>query len=342
MRRSKLEDANNVTNIPQILIVDDKSENLVAMKKTLTPLKLQIVTASSGNEALQIMLNNEFAVVLLDVMMPDMSGFEVAELMHQNDVTKLTPIIFITAMNKSEQYYIKGMEVGAIDYLYKPIDPMILLSKVKIFVDLYTVRNKLEKTILKLNEFQKQLQENNLQLKQLSEMDMLTKTANRRFFVNECTRLLEESSKSGTELALFFLDVDDFKSINDKNGHIIGDHVLAILSERLNNLTNDKDLINTRQHLQMVARLGGDEFAMLVSGDATAMTNIEFTARRILEVIGTDFNCIGKVIPVTISIGVAIYPGAGGTLTELLHAADVALYASKSAGKNMFKIYQAP
>lgn len=119
----------------KILIVDDREENLIAMKKTLAPLKLDIRTANSGNEALKIMLAEDFAVVLLDVMMPDMNGFEVAALMHDNDTTKHLPIIFITAINKSDDYYIKGMEAGAIDYLYKPIDPIVLLSKVRVFVD---------------------------------------------------------------------------------------------------------------------------------------------------------------------------------------------------------------
>src|SRR5687768_761418 len=94
----------------KILLVDDKVENLMALEKTLAPLQLTIYKATSGNEALKLMLHHHFAVVLLDIMMPVMNGIEVAKLMRQNDLTEHVPIIFLTAMDESEQHYIEGME----------------------------------------------------------------------------------------------------------------------------------------------------------------------------------------------------------------------------------------
>lgn len=333
-------DNENLPDNIKILIVDDREENLVAMKKTLAPLKLDIKKANSGNEALKIMLEEDFAVVLLDVMMPDMNGFEVAALMQENDVTKHLPIIFITAINKSDDYYIKGMEAGAIDYLYKPIDPIILLSKVRVFVDLYTVRNRLEKTIAQLHEFQQQLQTNNMLLKQLSEEDMLTKTSNRRHFEEESNNLLAKCIQEHKSLGLLFIDVDDFKHINDTYGHRIGDQVLIKLADRLKYVGTAPEVTAANVHLDMISRLGGDEFAMIVTGVVTAET-AAIVAKTILNGFAQPFTCDGQEISVTISIGFAIAPNCGKDLAALLHAADGALYQSKEAGKNTYFLAKA-
>jgi len=320
----------NINKKPtKILLVDDKQENLIAMRKTLEPLKLEIITALSGNEALKLMLQHDFAVALLDVMMPIMNGFEVAELMHENDVTKHIPIIFVTAINKSDQNFIKGMEVGAIDFLYKPIDPVILLSKVRVFVDLYTMRAELETVIEELHEFHKQLEINNAQLKALSEEDMLTKAANRRHFENEMQRLMDKYKTNDQHLGLFFIDVDDFKSINDSFGHRVGDLVLIELVERIKKLN---------LNIEIIARLGGDEFALIIADLAYEPDKSESIAKLILNVIQIPFDCEGNQITTGVSIGIANYPEDGSNLTDLLRAADLALYSAKNAGKNTFFI----
>jgi len=124
----------------KILIVDDRPENLHAMRVTLEPLGLEMLTATSGNEALALMLRYDFALVLLDVQMPGMDGFETAALMQNNKATRGVPIIFVTAISKERQHVFKGYETGAVDYLFKPLDADILLSKVKVFVNLYQAR----------------------------------------------------------------------------------------------------------------------------------------------------------------------------------------------------------
>lgn len=129
----------------KILIVDDLTENLIATKVTLAPLEVEIHTANSGNEALTMMLKHEYAVVLLDVQMPYMDGFEAASLMQNNAVTRGVPIIFVTAINKENEHVFRGYEAGAVDYLFKPVNPDILLSKVKVFINLYNTRIECEK-----------------------------------------------------------------------------------------------------------------------------------------------------------------------------------------------------
>jgi len=145
-----------------ILLVDDRPDNLLALESLLEDGEFNIIKAASGNEALERMLEYHFAVVLLDVQMPDMDGFETAELMRGSEKTKRVPIIFVTAINKEQKHVFKGYEAGAVDYLSKPIEPEILISKVNVFVELDLQRkaadgakNKLEQTVKQLEEANK-------------------------------------------------------------------------------------------------------------------------------------------------------------------------------------------
>ena len=128
-----------------VLVVDDRPENIFAMEALLADLDVNIVTAPSGQEALAHLLDQEFAVVLLDVQMPEMDGFEVAELMKKNERTKQIPIIFVTAINKEEKHIFRGYRSGAVDYLFKPLDPDIVRSKVCVFLELNRQKKELEK-----------------------------------------------------------------------------------------------------------------------------------------------------------------------------------------------------
>jgi PAS domain S-box-containing protein len=127
----------SLMNKANILVVDDRPEGILAVQAVLDSESYNIVSAASGNEALKHLLNLEFAVILLDVQMPIMNGFETASLIRTREKTKDVPIIFMSAINQDEQYVYQGYEVGAVDYLLKPFDPYILRSKVSIFVDLY-------------------------------------------------------------------------------------------------------------------------------------------------------------------------------------------------------------
>jgi PAS domain S-box-containing protein len=120
-----------------ILLVDDRAENLLALEAILEPLGQRLVRARSGEEALRCLLDRDFAVILLDVQMPGLNGFETAQLIKARERTKFIPIIFLTAISKDDEYVFQGYSVGAVDYMFKPFQPAILRSKVQVFVDLY-------------------------------------------------------------------------------------------------------------------------------------------------------------------------------------------------------------
>lgn len=129
-----------MNNRVNVLAVDDRRENILALTSILECLDVNIVEALSGQEALALMLDYEFALVLLDVQMPGMDGFETARLMRGSERTRHVPIIFVTAISKEQKYVFEGYESGAVDYLFKPLDPDIVRSKVRVFIDLYNQR----------------------------------------------------------------------------------------------------------------------------------------------------------------------------------------------------------
>ncbi|MCI0421184.1 MAG: response regulator, partial [Acidobacteria bacterium] len=146
---------------PNLLLVDDRPENLLALEAILADLEFNIVTADSGKAALRCLLSQDFALILLDVEMPGMDGFETAELIRSRRKTQFTPIIFLTAINKTDQHVFRGYSVGAVDYLFKPFAPEVLKSKVTVFVDLFQKTREVSRQAEQLLESNLQLEETN-------------------------------------------------------------------------------------------------------------------------------------------------------------------------------------
>ena len=147
------------SGIAKLLLVDDRPENLFVLENILTDLECLCFKATSGQEALRLLLKHQFALVLLDVQMPGMDGFEVAELMRGNKDTQKTPIIFVTAISKDQRYVFQGYEVGAVDYLPKPIDSDILRSKVKVFLEMNQQKRLLEMQAMTLEQKMRELED---------------------------------------------------------------------------------------------------------------------------------------------------------------------------------------
>ena len=136
----------------KILLVDDRPDNLLALEAILEPLNLQLIRAYSGADALRSLLQHDFAVILLDVQMPGINGFETAELIKSRERSRHIPIIFLTAISKEDQYVFRGYSVGAVDYMFKPLQPDVLRSKVQVFVDLHEKTEQIREQEKRLNE----------------------------------------------------------------------------------------------------------------------------------------------------------------------------------------------
>lgn len=151
-----------------ILLVDDKLENLLALEAILEKLGENLVRATSGEEALRCLLHQDFAVILLDVQMPGMDGFETATLIRNRGRSRHTPIIFLTAFSTSDQMLFKGYALGAVDYLLKPLDPNILTSKVTVFVELFKKTEAVKQQAAQLVAVNAELRQSEERLRSLS------------------------------------------------------------------------------------------------------------------------------------------------------------------------------
>ena len=315
---------------PKILAVDDNPANLLVIRRVLAKLDVEVVEAACGNDALKATLDDEFALVLLDVYMPDINGFEVAEILSQEETTRQTPIIFVTATYADDVHRLKGYGFGAVDYMAKPLEATILLSKVQVFLELYRHRVALRDALSELSERNRQLEIEVEQRKQMEQEmrhlamhDMLTGLPNRALFMDRLESAHHRAQRHGGMFALVYVDVDRFKEVNDTWGHGAGDAVLIELAARLRGALRENDT---------VARLGGDEFALVLE----ELDDIN-DAHRLMERVSQSplapmhHQRDGETLTLSIaaSIGLAAYPADGAEVDALLHAADQAMYLTK-------------
>jgi diguanylate cyclase (GGDEF)-like protein len=321
--------------LPKILVVDDTPANLVAMRRLLADCGAQLIEATSGNEALALCLDHRFALILLDVNMPDMDGFEVVQLLTETDQLRDTPVIFVTAAYVDDMNRLKGYRFGAVDYIAKPVNDVILQSKVRVFLELYSARAQLQTAMDELSARNRQLVEEvaereraEAQVRHQATHDMLTGLPNRTLFHDRLRTAIQRAPRHGTGFALALLDVEGFKQVNDRHGHPAGDGLLIVIAERL------------RQHLRVndsVARLGGDEFALILE-DISDTGSLLDRCRTIGAMLAEPYPLQGRngdfVANVSASIGITYHDDSVGNDEALIQAADRALYQAKEGGKN--------
>ncbi|WP_269789621.1 diguanylate cyclase [Stenotrophomonas sp. Iso1] len=321
------------TQRPKILAVDDNPANLLVIRRVLAKLDVEVVEASCGNDALKATLDDEFALVLLDVYMPDINGFEVAEILSQEEGTRQTPIIFVTATYADDVHRLKGYGFGAVDYMAKPLEATILLSKVQVFLELYRHRVALRAALGELSERNRQLEieveQRKLmeqEMRHLAMHDMLTGLPNRALFMDRLESAHHRAVRHGGMFALVYVDVDRFKEVNDTWGHAAGDAMLVELAARLRSTLRENDT---------VARLGGDEFALVLE-ELEDLQDAERLLERVRAALLSpmQYQRDGEEITLSVSasIGLAAYPADGAEVGALLHAADQAMYQIKRGG----------
>lgn len=322
---------------PKVLIVDDRPENLLTLQSLLDRPDLDIVSASSGMEALEQTLDHEFALVLLDVKMPGMDGYETAELMRGNKKTRNVPIIFVTAHEKERDQLFKGYDSGAVDYLFKPLEPAILLSKVKIFMALHNQKlqlkaktRELDAKLVELEEVQQQLEESNEKLKRLSTLDGLTGIPNRRSFDERLETEWQRAIREQEDISLIMIDIDHFKPYNDHYGHVAGDVCLRQVSKLLTG--------SLHRDIDEAYRYGGEEFAVILPN--TPPKGAVNVAKRIMLAFkdaAIEHPASDSGDHLTVSIGICSHiPKPGQKQDMLIEHTDKALYEAKDNGRNQF------
>ncbi len=312
-----------------VLVVDDRKENLLAMECVLKTMGVNVILANSGNECLSKLLRYDVSIILLDVQMPEMDGYETAGLIRQHDKTKAIPIIFITAGDKEHANIEKGYESGAVDFLFKPVDSFILKSKIKIFIDLLHQKNLAKSMLAEKSELVEKIKYKNMELDRAAHYDSLTDLPNRLHFEKEITRQIAHAKRHSHQMALLFVDLDYFKNINDTLGHYVGDLLLKEVSMRLKSSVRIDDFIS---------RIGGDEFAIILTlikdtNDAAVV------CQKLLDTLSRPYELAGHELRTSISIGIATYPHSGDSPTAMVKHADIAMYRAKDEGRNDYKYF---
>ena len=286
---------------PTILVVDDEITIREVLAELLTTLgKVELV--ESGEEALQKLKSSQPDLVLLDVNMPGMDGYEVCRRLKGDPVTESIPVIFLTALDTNESEEL-GLEVGATDFIRKPFSPRIVLARVS--------------NVLKLQAAIRQLE-------QMVNTDSLTGAFSHRHFFSMGHKELGRSKRYEHAVSLLMIDFDHFKSVNDNYGHSCGDEALIQAVEAMHGKLRTEDTL---------ARVGGEEFAVILphTGIADAIKVAERLRRVVSEML---VESSGQQLHVTISVGVAECGAEESHIDETLKRADEALYAAKEQGRN--------
>ncbi|MES2675385.1 MAG: EAL domain-containing protein [Pseudomonadota bacterium] len=341
--------------LPKVLVVNDDASTLLALASLLTGSadspKYEVITVQSGEEALRKVLKHNFAVILLDVSMPIMDGFETAEAIHSHPRSASVPIIFITAHYGDELNRLKGYQRGAADYLFAPVIPKVVLAKVAVFVELSQKNLELEQKTLELEALNSDLRVQRLQdlermntalevevlerrvaehrATELATRDALTGLLNRRSLLERMKHAIARAARRKEGLALMFLDLDHFKEVNDTLGHEAGDELLKQVVAHLTAAVRETD---------MVARLGGDEFVVLLEGFPDT-TDVMKVARKIINANAAPHIIKGHSVVASATIGISFYPKDGNTAEVLLKNADVAMYHAKQQERGSIQFF---
>jgi two-component system cell cycle response regulator len=298
----------------KILVAEDTKTNLAVITAILTSFGHEVLPAISGEEALNVFKNNRPDLIILDVVMKGIDGYECARRIRAIDPNDWIPIIFLSASIEDDDIA-QGIDAGGDDYLTKPYSEIRLASKIRAMERIAIMRKKL----FELTQ----------QLQVLSTTDRLTGLYNRLYFEKSMHDKIAEGNRYEHKFALLYMDLDKFKIVNDTLGHHIGDLLLQAVAKRLQDLHRENDII---------ARLGGDEFAVIL-GNLKQLQDAGDVANKIIHSLSEEYFLENHKIIIGISIGIAIYPFMGTTDDELIKNADAALYQVKESGRNNYKYF---
>ena len=327
--------ADRIEARPRLLIVDDSADNRAVLTRRFQRRDFDIVEADGGLPALELIGVGVYDAVLLDVTMPDVGGLEVLRRIRLRYSPEQMPVIMVTG-NSQSAAVVEALEAGANDYLVKPVDFAVALARVKTQVGRKRANDALASAHASLIELTERLrnemagrQRSEAETQYLAHHDGLTGLGNRVLFREELQRALEEKRGAGEALAVLFLDLDGFRSVNDSHGHSVGDALLKALAGRMRDLLGDS---------VRIARLGGDEFAILqLSGrQPEAAASL---ADRLLERIAAPCRIDRYELTVSGSIGIAVAEGEHGDVESLIRCADLAMTCAKVDGRGAYRVF---
>jgi len=318
----------------KILVSDDDMNVRLLTRQCLEAEGMTVVEAADGQQALEAFLRERPDLIFLDVEMPGLSGLEVCRRIREMPQGENIPIMIVTGSDDRKSID-EGFEAGATQYKTKPVNWSLLGRDVQYMLRASNAFNSLKR------------QED--RLRYLAYYDPLTNLPNRRSFNEQLTRILKRAQRLNHSAALLFIDLDNFKRINDSIGHGRGDRLLVEIAKRLAGELREDDAINYFSDSNAddvdpldrnteIARLGGDEFTVVLS-DVRDMRDVEGVAQRVIKTLSEPISLHSHNPVVTPSIGIAMYPQDGLDADSLVRNADTAMYAAKADGRACFRFY---
>ena len=289
-----------------LLLVDDDAMNRDALARRLSRSGYRVLTADNGASALRMIREGRIDAVLLDVMMPGLSGLETLRQLRQFRSVADLPVIMVTAKDESADV-VEALELGANDYVTKPIDYAVALARVR--AQVVTRR-----------------------------ADPLTGLPNRVLFMDRLERLLASRQSADAGFGVLFLDIDRFKIINDSLGHVAGDELLIQIAKRLEGALRASDTVARFEGDHTLARIGGDEFTVLLDGVGDADRALAI-ANRLCAAVAQPFQLQQREVVTSVSIGLVVSADRYQRAEDMVRDADTAMYRAKELGKARCEIF---
>jgi len=306
------------TKFIKILLIEDNPDTKLLLQDELLSdngnIEYSLQCVERLSMGIEYINNNEgLDVILLDLLLPDSQGMDT--LSRIQSVTQDIPVI-VLSNHDDESFAVKTVQMGAQDYLVKErVDRDVLARAIRYAIERHQM-------IKKLEQAQGELQE-------IARYDSLTGLSNRNFFYEQLDKLIARVRRENKLMAVMFLDLDNFKPVNDEHGHSVGDLLLQSVAKRITSCLRKNDI---------AARLGGDEFIIAydTSGNEESLA---IAAQRIIEVISDVYILSGQELKISASIGVSVYPKDGVDMDVLIKNADTAMYSTKEDGGNNYNLF---
>lgn len=296
----------------KILIVDDQNANVILLEQLLKDAGYRDVDSTTDPFSVRkLHFENQYDLILLDMHMPGMSGFDVMEELKKFETNGYIPVLVVTTQ---AEHKLAALNAGAKDFLSKPFD--VMEARVRIY-------NMLEVRLL-----YKELHLYSRSMESWAMHDALTGLPNRRLLMDRLELAMAHANRNKCIAAVVYLDLDDFKTVNDTHGHVAGDMLLKLVAERLKTAVRQEDT---------VARFGGDEF-VIVLWELKDIDDLDALVSKVLLTLSQPYTIDGESIKIAASAGVSIYPKHSEDIETLITKADIALYESKEFGKNGYRI----
>ena len=290
---------------PRLLVVDDQPANVQVLYRLFAD-DHQVLMATNGEQALRVCADQRPDLVLLDVVMPGMDGYEVCARLRADPATDGIPVIFVTA-ERDEESETRGLDLGAVDFIPKPINPRVVRARVRTHLTLKAQSDLLREWVY---------------------IDGLTRIANRRLFEERVVAEWSRAVRQGTPLSMLMIDVDHFKAFNDRYGHLAGDECLARVAATLKAVL--------KRPTDLLARYGGEEFVCLLPDtDLAGALDVANGMRQAMAAAAIPHEASAVASAVTVSVGACAKPAdVVGSVAALVREADAQLYVAKSRGRD--------